>query len=394
MSIEFHTAGESHGKGILVLVRGLPAGVDIDVGFIEEELARRRKGFGVSPRMELEADRVEVLSGLRWKKTLGSPLVFWVENAEYGRWKPLMDPVGEKPEDYEAVTIPRPGHADLGGLVKYRFGDIRNVIERASARETVGRCIAGAVAKLVLLPFGVRVGGFVESIGGVRAPMEGISWEEAFEKARSSPLSALGREEEMKARIAQALAEGDTLGGTFVVAATGVVPGVGSYVEVQQRLDSRLAFYLMGIPGIKGVEIGEGFRGAELPGSAVHDAIRYDARRTPFPFYRETNRSGGIEGGISTGEVVWARCAMKPIPTLRRGLPSVDVVSREAVVARYERSDVCAVPRALVVGEAMLAWVLAAAYLEKFGGDTFEETMERFRAYCQYLGSFAVRERC
>lgn len=386
--IEFHTAGESHGKGILVFVSGFPAGMRVDLAFIEQELARRRKGFGVSPRMHFEEDRVEVLGGLRWGTTIGSPLAFWVQNTEYEKWRPLMDPVGEKPEDYEEVTVPRPGHADLGGLVKYRFRDIRNVIERASARETVGRCVAGAVAKLFLAAFGVRVGGFVESIGGVRASFEGMSWEEAFAKAVSSPLATLNREEEMEARIAQAIAEGDTLGGTFIVAAVGVVPGIGSYVEVHRRLDSRLAFYLMGIPGIKGVEVGDGFRSAELPGSAVHDAICYDAGRSPFPFFRRTNRSGGIEGGVSTGEVVWVRCAMKPIPTLRRGLPSVDIATRRDVVARYERSDVCAVPRALVVGEAMLAWVLADAYLEKFGGDTLEETLGSFRAYCSYLESF------
>lgn len=394
MNLEFRTAGESHGKGILVLISGLPAGVPIDLSFIEQELARRKRGFGVSPRMHLEEDRIEVLGGLRWGKTLGSPLTFWVQNTEYDKWQPLMDPEGERPKDYEEVTIPRPGHADLSGLVKYRFKDIRNVIERASARETVGRCIAGAVAKLFLASFGVRVGGFVESIGGVRVSLGEISWEEAFERALSSPLATVDREEEMKARIAQAMAEGDTLGGTFVVAALGVVPGVGSYVEVHKRLDSRLAFYLMGIPGIKGVEIGDGFRGAELPGSAVHDAIFYDARRSPFPFFRKTNRSGGIEGGVSTGEVIWARCAMKPIPTLRRGLPSVDIVSKREVVARYERSDVCAVPRALVVGEGMLAWVLADAYMEKFGGDTLEETLESFRAYCLYLESFKLQEGC
>lgn len=385
MGLEFRTAGESHGKGILVYLSGFPAGMDIDVAFIEGELSRRRKGFGVSPRMDLEEDRVEVLSGLRFGKTLGSPLVFWVQNSEYEKWRPLMDPVGKKPEGYEPVTVPRPGHADLGGMVKYRFDDIRNVIERASARETVGRCIAGAVAKLFLRHFGVRVGGFVESIGGVRVEVEDRPFEEMVERALLSPLAAPDKEEEMKRHIAEAIDSGDTLGGTFIVVAFHVVPGLGSYVELERRLDSRLAFYLMGIPGIKGVEIGAGFLGATLPGSRFHDEIWYDRGRAPFPFYRKTNRSGGIEGGVSTGEAIWVRCAMKPIPTLRRGLHSVDVVSKEDVVARYERSDVCAVPRALVVGEAMLSWVLACAYEEKFGGDTLEEAMGRFREYCTYL---------
>lgn len=388
MSLEFRTAGESHGKGILVHLSGFPAGMEIDVSFIESELARRRRGFGVSPRMDLEGDRVEVLGGLRWGKTLGSPLIFWVKNREYARWEPLMDPVGVRPESYEEITVPRPGHADLGGMVKYRFADIRNVIERASARETVGRCIAGAVAKLFLRFFGVRVGGFVESIGNISVRTEEYVWEEVLDQAFSSPLATLGKEEAMKESIAEAIRQGDTLGGTFVVVALGVVPGLGSYVEVHRRLDSRLAFYLMGIPGVKGVEVGDGFRAAGLPGSAVHDEIWYDNSRSPFPFYRKTNRSGGIEGGISTGEAVWARCAMKPIPTLRRGLHSVDVVSKKDAVARYERSDVCAVPRALVVGEAMLAWVLACAYEEKFGGDTVSEVLGRFHEYISYLESF------
>ncbi|MGQ9622676.1 MAG: chorismate synthase [Candidatus Caldatribacteriaceae bacterium] len=385
MALEFHTAGESHGKGISVFVSGFPAGLELDIGFIKKELARRRRGVGVSPRMSIEEDEVEVLGGLRWGKTLGGPVVFLVKNSEYEKWKKVMDPEGQKPEDYEPVTIPRPGHADLGGMIKYRFDDIRNVIERASARETVGRCIAGAMAKMYLRLFGVEVGGFVESIGGVQAFWECGRWREILQKASLSPLSAPERTEEMERRIHKAVEEGDTLGGTFIVVALGAVPGLGSYHTYCGRLDALLAFYFVSIPGVKGVEVGEGFRSAKLLGSEVHDEIWYDASRSPFPFYRKTNRGGGIEGGISTGEAIWVRCAMKPIPTLRQGLHSVDVISKRDTVTRYERSDVCAVPRALVVGEAMLSWVLACAYAEKFGGDSVSETLERFQAYVAYL---------
>lgn len=385
MALEFHTAGESHGRGISVFVGGFPAGLEIDLEFIKKELARRRRGVGVSPRMSVEEDEVEVLGGLRWGKTLGGPVVFLVKNSEYEKWKKVMDPEGQRPEDYEPVTIPRPGHADLGGMIKYRFDDIRNVIERASARETVGRCIAGAVAKTYLRLFGVEVGGFVESIGGVQAFWECGQWKEILQKASLSPLSAPEKTEEMERRIHKAVEEGDTLGGTFIVVALGVVPGLGSYNTYCRRLDALLAFYFVSIPGVKGMEVGEGFYSAKLLGSEVHDEIWYDASRSPFPFYRKTNRSGGIEGGISTGEAIWVRCAMKPIPTLRQGLHSVDVISKRDAVARYERSDVCAVPRALVVGEAMLSWVLACAYAEKFGGDSVSETLERFQAYVVYL---------
>ncbi len=385
MVLEFHTAGESHGKGISVLVSGFPAGLEIDLEFIKKELARRRKGVGVSPRMSVEEDEVEVLGGLRWRKTLGGPVAFLVRNSEYEKWKKVMDPEGRRPADYEPVTIPRPGHADLGGVVKYRFDDIRDVIEQASARETVGRCIAGAMAKTYLRLFGVEVGGFVESIGGVRVSWECGQWEEILQRAYLSPLSAPEKTEEMERQILKAVEQGNTLGGTFIAVALGVVPGLGSYSAHCRRLDALLAFYLMSIPGVKGVEVGEGFRSAELLGSEVHDEIWYDASRSPFPFYRKTNRSGGIEGGISTGEAIWVRCAMKPIPTLRQGLHSVDVISKGDAVARYERSDVCAVSRALVVGEAMLSWVVACAYAEKFGGDSVSEVLERFQAYVAYL---------
>ncbi len=391
--LEFHTAGESHGPGIITLIRGLPANLEIDIPFINQELSRRQSGFGSGGRMKIEKDEVEILGGVRWGKTLGGPVVLGVKNRDYENWSTIMDPRGSAPSSYKEITVPRPGHADLGGMVKYRFSDLRNVIERASARDTVGKCLAGAVAKIFLRHWGVKVGGFVESIGEISAQGE-LSWEEKISRAESSLLHTYDseREKEMIELIEEVREEGDTLGGTFVVVAQGVVPGLGSYSEIQERLDSRLAFFLMGIPGIKGVEVGEGFRSATLRGSQFHDEIFYDPHHPLFPFYRQTFRSGGIEGGISAGDIIWARCAMKPIPTLRRGLVSVDVKEKKAVPARFERSDICAVPRAMVVGEAMLAWVLATAYREKFGGDSMEEVEAHFQNYLSYLESFRCFE--
>lgn len=387
--LEFHTAGESHGPGVITLISGLPANLEIDVSFINQELSRRQSGWGSGGRMKIEKDEVQILGGVRWGKTLGGPVALEVKNRDYENWSTIMDPQGSVPSSYEEVTIPRPGHADLGGMVKYHFSDLRNVIERASARETVGKCLAGAVAKIFLRHLGVEVGGFVESIGTVSA-QENLSWEEKVSRARHSPLHTYDRvkEKEMTELIEKAKEEGDTLGGTFVVVAQGVVPGLGSYSEIQERLDSRLAFFLMGIPGVKGIEIGEGFRSATLRGSQFHDEIFYDPQHSPFPFYHQTFRSGGIEGGISVGDIIWARCAMKPIPTLQRGLMSVDIKTKKAVPARFERSDICAVPRAMVVGEAMLAWVLATAYRDKLGGDSMEEVEAHFKDYVMYLGTF------
>ncbi|MEN3187053.1 MAG: chorismate synthase [Atribacterota bacterium] len=388
MKLSFRTAGESHGPGMVVLIEGLPSNLTLDVDFIHQELLRRRKGAGRSPRMEIEEDQIEILGGVRWKKTLGSPVAILVRNQDYQNWLKVMDPLGDPPPEYRGVTIPRPGHADLSGMVKYRFTDLRNVIERASARETVVRCVAGAIAKILLSHFGVTVGGFVESIGPVTVE-ENLGWEEKIARARQSFMATFDptKEREMVELIESAKAEGDTLGGRFVVAGLGVVPGLGSYTQFEERLDAQLSFHLMSIPGVKGVEVGDGFCSTFLRGSEFHDEIFYDASSSPFPFVRKTNRSGGIEGGISTGEVVWVRCAMKPIPTLLQGLQSVDVESKEPARARYERSDVCAVPRALAVGESMVSWVLADAYRRKFGGDSLEEMRSNFENYCSYLGT-------
>lgn len=391
--IYYETAGESHGIGITTVISGFPSQLPVDVNFIQSELARRQKGYGSGPRMKMENDTVEFLAGVRWQKTLGSPIAVLVRNRDSVNWKIQMDPLGDPPPDYHEVTVPRPGHADLSGTVKYQFTDIRNVIERASARETVGRCVAGSFAKMFLNQFGIVVGGYVESIGGIAASSE-MSLEEKIKEALNSELATFDQEaaKKMTDAIDQAREEGDSLGGTFVVVALGMLPGFGDYNITTKRLDARLAERLMSIPSVKGVEIGDGFLSARLRGSEAHDAIYYDQDRKPFSFLRSTNRAGGIEGGVSTGEPIIVRCAMKPIPTLQKGLPSVDIVEKSEVMARYERSDVCAVPRGLVVGEAMVAWVIASAVREKFGGDSLKEVIENYQNYLNYLEDFSKKK--
>mgnify|MGYP000845688179 CR=1 FL=1 len=391
--IYYETAGESHGIGITTVISGFPSQLPVDVNFIQSELARRQKGYGSGPRMKMENDTVEFLAGVRWQKTLGSPIAVLVRNRDSVNWKIQMDPLGDPPPDYHEVTVPRPGHADLSGTVKYQFTDIRNVIERASARETVGRCVAGSFAKMFLNQFGIVVGGYVESIGGIAASSE-MSLEEKIKEALNSELATFDQEaaKKMTDAIDQARKEGDSLGGTFVVVALGMLPGFGDYNITTKRLDARLAERLMSIPSVKGVEIGDGFLSARLRGSEAHDAIYYDQDRKPFSFLRSTNRAGGIEGGVSTGEPIIVRCAMKPIPTLQKGLPSVDIVEKSEVRARYERSDVCAVPRGLVVGEAMVAWVIASAIREKFGGDSLKEVIENYQNYLNYLEDFSKKK--
>lgn len=391
--IYYETAGESHGIGITTVISGFPSQLPVDVNFIQSELARRQKGYGSGPRMKMENDTVEFLAGVRWQKTLGSPIAVLVRNRDSVNWKIQMDPLGDPPPDYHEVTVPRPGHADLSGTVKYQFTDIRNVIERASARETVGRCVAGSFAKMFLNQFGIVVGGYVESIGGIAASSE-MSLEEKIKEALNSELATFDQEaaKKMTDAIDQARKEGDSLGGTFVVVALGMLPGFGDYNITTKRLDARLAERLMSIPSVKGVEIGDGFLSARLRGSEAHDAIYYDQARKPFSFLRSTNRAGGIEGGVSTGEPIIVRCAMKPIPTLQKGLPSVDIVEKSEVMARYERSDVCAVPRGLVVGEAMVAWVIASAIREKFGGDSLKEVIENYQNYLNYLEDFSKKK--
>jgi len=381
--LRFLTAGESHGESLIAILEGLPAGLEVGSSQINAELAKRQKGYGRGKRMEIESDRVEFFSGLRGGRTLGSPLAMRIRNRDWENWKDTMDPEGRNREA-RSVTSPRPGHADLAGGIKYGHKDLRNILERASARETAARVAVGAVAKALLDRCGVTVGGHVVSIGGsspsraeFARPMEGAA-------AETSPVRCLdgSAEKEMVKLIDKAVEDGETLGGVFEIKVFDVPVGLGSHVHWDRRLDSDLASGVMSIPAIKGVQIGSGFRGAELPGSAVHDAIFHDKVNG---FYRETNNAGGIEGGISNGETIILSAAMKPIPTLMSPLGSVHFLSKRKVDAAVERSDVTAVPAACVIGESMVAFILAKHMCEKFGGDSMDEMLKNLEAYKSYV---------
>ncbi len=369
------TAGESHGPALVAILEGIPAGLPLSPEDIDRELARRQRGHGRGGRMAIEHDRAEILAGVRWERTTGAPIAVRIANRDWGNWRGIMGPTGGPPADYRPVTVPRPGHADLAGHLKYGHRDLRDVIERASARETAARVALGAVAKRLLRELGVAIASHVVSIHTAEAEVDvlslGLSAEEINARADRSPVRCLDpdAEREMVARIDAARAAGDTVGGIFEVIALGVPPGLGSYVQWDRRLDGRLAWALMSIPGIKGVEIGLGFRAARVRGSEAHDEIFRDEGGG---FRRGTDRAGGLEGGVTNGKPVVIRAAMKPIPTLAKPLRSVDLETGEEVPAHRERSDVCAVPAASVVGEAMVALVLADAVLERFGGDTLE----------------------
>ncbi|MCX8032796.1 MAG: chorismate synthase [Thermoleophilia bacterium] len=386
------TAGESHGPGEICVVTGVPAGLSLSRADIDRELARRQQGYGRGGRMAIEQDRCRILSGVRHGKTLGSPISLLVENRDYANWRDAMGaeaPLTDQGVGWSVVrpvTLPRPGHADLAGVAKYGHTDIRNVLERASARETVARVAGGAVCKALLREFGVTIRARVIRIGEVQAALTGdfsdptsVSWE-AVEQSPvgcDDPDASLA----MCAAIDRARTHGDSLGGVFEVWCWGVCPGLGSYTVMEDRLDARLAAAVMSIPGVKGVEIGEGFRSAALSGSEVHDAIgvsEADGRRW---ITRATNRAGGLEGGVTNGQPIIVRAAMKPIPTMTRPLPSVDISTLQAAQAHVERSDITAVPAARVVGEAMVAYVVAAAYLEKFGGDYLEDVKAAVAMY-------------
>ncbi len=379
--LRFLTAGESHGRGLSVIVEGMPAGVPLTDGDINTWLARRQGGYGRGGRMAIERDRAEILAGVRGGLTLGSPVALFIANRDWENWQEIMAPGPEARAD-RVVTRPRPGHADLPGGLKYHQADLRNILERASARETAARVAAGAVAAALLKELAVELAFHVVRIGPVEV-REQVDWEAAC-RAVESPVYCADPEagRAMVAVIEEARQQGDTLGGVVEVLARGVPAGLGSHVHWDRRLDGRLAQALMSIPAIKGVEIGAGFRVAALPGSRVHDAIAY---REGQGFYHPTNRAGGLEGGLTNGETLVLRAAMKPIPTLMHPLPSVDLITKQPATASIERSDVCAVPAAAVVAAAAVAWVLAGAILEQFGGDFLPLIQERLVAYRQYL---------
>lgn len=381
--LRFFTAGESHGKGIFAYLEGIPANFQVDFDFINGELSRRQGGYGRGGRMKIEKDRVEFLSGVRLGKTLGTPILMAVWNRDYKNWEGIMKPEpGELPEE-KKVTRPRPGHADLPGALKFGFDDVRNVLERSSARETAGRVAAGALCKNILRELGVEVGSYVISIGSVKIDEEevqGVSLVERFKRAETSVVRAPLPEKDdlFKEEIDRAKKEGESLGGTFVVFAVGMPPGIGSHTQWDRRLDGRIAQALMSIQAIKGVEIGLGFKGAELPGSKVHDEIFYSEEKG---FYRETNRAGGVEGGMTNGEPIIVKAAMKPIPTLYNPLRSVDLNTKEPFEASIERSDVCAVPAASVVAESMVAITLLSAVLEEFPAANFDRLKRWWEEY-------------
>ncbi len=379
----FLTAGESHGQALSVIVEGVPAGLSLSEDYIAGHLARRQQGYGRGGRMQIERDRARILAGVRHGLTLGSPIALLIENRDWANWQTAMS-VAPVVEAVEPVTRVRPGHADLAGAIKYGHTDVRNVLERASARETASRVAAGAVARRLLEEFGIEVHSHVLAIGGVWASQEEPDWE-AIE---ASPVRCNDTRaaQEMVQAIEAARNAGDTLGGIFEAIATGVPIGLGSHVHWDRRLDGRIGQAFMSIPAVKGVDIGDGFRQTGMRGSQVHDLFEPQPNR---PWARATNRAGGVEGGISNGEPIVVRAAVKPIPTLGNPLPSVDLLTRQAVQAHRERSDVCVVPAAGVVGEAALALVLAEAFLEKFGGDRLAETRRNYLAYLKTVSPLA-----
>jgi len=382
--LRFLTAGESHGRALVTIIEGLPAGLELNLARINGLLKRRQGGYGRGKRMTLEEDQVEIFSGLRGAVTLGTPLTLVINNRDWENWQEIMAPGIEAKLGGKMVTSPRPGHADLAGGLKYRQEDLRNILERASARETAARVAVGAVAEELLFSLGIRVQGQVIAIGNVS-----VSAEEKIVDSRllyKNPLYCPAQEASllMIKAIEEAEKQGDSLGGVIQVVAEGVPVGLGSHVQWDRRLDGQLAQALMSIPAIKGVEIGGGFSTASLLGSQVHDEIEY---QTGIGFRHRTNRAGGIEGGISNGEPLVIRAAMKPIPTLAKPLASVEWQTKKTAAAAVERADVCAVPAAAIVGEAVTAWVLAAVVMEKFGGDHLKETLANYKNYLAFVKS-------
>jgi chorismate synthase len=393
MSFRFVTAGESHGPGLTAIVEGLPAGLELRPEDIDADLARRQLGHGRGGRMKIEKDRARVTAGVRHGRTLGSPVAMWIENRDYQNWEERMNPWPVDGE-VEEVHLPRPGHADLAGIQKFGHTDVRNVLERASARETAARVAAGALAKAFLRPLGVEVRSHVTRIGTVTAPSHNPSGSASsqrgltpsdFEGVDESPVRSLdaGASQAMVAEIDAARKANESLGGEFQVLAFGVVPGIGSHTSWEERLDGRLAQAIVSIQALKGVGIGDGFALAERVGSQAHDEIFWSDERG---YSRETNRAGGIEGGMTTGDPLIVTCAMKPLPTLTKPLRSVDTETKEPAQALRERTDSCTVPAAGVVGEAMVALVLAAAYREKFGGDHMDDVRAALSAYEERIG--------
>jgi chorismate synthase len=379
----FVTAGESHGKGLITIVEGMVADLAITEDYIANDLKRRQLGYGRGPRMNIEKDFAEIISGVRHGYTIGSPISLLIKNKDWDNWQDVMD-VNNPDKKGDPISLPRPGHADLVGLIKFGLKDIRSVLERASARETVARVAAGAIARRFLQEFGVIIQSHTVSIGNCRVPDDVVIDWQCIEK---SPLRCSDQETEkmMVKVIDKAKEDGDTLGGVFELVASGVPVGLGSHAQWNQRLDGQIAMAIMSIPSVKGIEFGNGFKLAEALGSKSHDEILPNTMAGKPFWARPTNRAGGIEGGISNGEPLIIRAAMKPIATLKNSLSSIDLKTRKTSKAHYERSDVCVVPSGGVIGEAMLAIVLADAILGKFGGDNLKETLSNYNNYIRSI---------
>jgi chorismate synthase len=414
--LRYLTAGESHGRALICTIDGVPSGLSLLPDDINRDLVRRQMGYGRGGRMKIESDQVQIISGVRWGKTLGSPISFLIENKDWPNWAEVMSPEKVQPRSAGPlqkggpVTRPRPGHADLSGALKYGHRDLRNVLERSSARETAARVAIGAVARKLLSAFDINIVSYVTEIGGIRSQGSGVKGQvneeditALFHKAEKSPVRCPDKKSEqlMISKITHAIKKGDSLGGIFEVVVCGVPAGLGSYSQWDRKMEARLAYSMMGTQAIKGVEIGMGFDMARRRGSEVMDEIFYSGQRSGVRspqknkrtelaggFYRKTNNAGGIEGGMSNGMPIVIRAAMKPIPTLKSPLNSVDVATKKKFRAAYERSDVCAVPAASVIGEAVTALAIADSFLEKFGGDSMRELKRNYRGYLKQISTF------
>jgi chorismate synthase len=389
--LNYFTAGESHGEALVAFLSGMPAGLKVDQSFLDRELWRRQQGYGRGGRMKIERDTAHILSGVRQGITIGSPISVQLENRDWKNWQESLPVAEGDPAKHKRVASPRPGHADLAGALKYNFPEARYVLERASARESAARVAIGAIAKLFLRALSIEVLSHVVTTGSVSVSEE-VQWERirALHDREEVLLNCADAEAEqrMKEEVDKVLKTGDSLGGVFEVVAHQVPPGLGTYIQWDERLDARLAAAVMSLQAVKAVEIGSGVASAFAAGSAVHDEIGYTATSGYTAFSRTRNNAGGIEGGVSNGQEIRVRGYLKPISTLRRPLQSVDFSSREPVKAAYERSDVCVVPAAGVAAEAMVALTLSRCALEKFGGDSMTETLRNFQGYCQQLKNY------
>jgi len=386
--LRFLTAGESHGKALMVIVDGVPAGLPVKEEQINDQLARRQKGYGRGGRMKIEQDKAEILSGIRGGKTIGSPIALKIDNRDWSNWEKIMDVAQDDLGQTKVVHHPRPGHADLDGGIKYDHHDLRNILERASARETAARVAAGSIARRLLEEFEIAVASHVVNLGGVAVAAKRPAIREIARITEESELRCIDKKAELKMieKIDEAKKNGDSLGGVFEVLVEGLPVGLGSHIQWDRKLDGRIAQSVMSIQAIKGVEVGMGFGSADHFGSEVHDEIFFDKKERRF--YRERNNAGGLEGGITNGETLVVRAAMKPLSTLYRPLRSVDIMTKEPYQATVERTDTTAVPAAAVIAENCVAFTLAQAFLEKFGGDSLTEIRRNYEGYLKQVKEF------